>query len=559
MTAKQEYRIALKKKRDSIPAEKQKEWNVAIIKRIAASEAFKNAQELLLYAPIGSEINLLPLARAAQIHGKRIAFPRCDTDSNTLRFYYLEPNARLTIGAYRIPEPPSDAPLCQPTERSLCIVPALTFDLSGARLGYGKGYYDRFLADFPGVAVGAVYSALLVRRVPTEPHDLPVSLVFTEIGVRKCRTDGDTDQRANTNPPPNATKDKRSKASLSSLFKPFSQKKKTGSPSHSPIVRSEGGGTSAHNSDLPHAEPAHTLHAPPVLVASTFVLLLLSRLIDTRLTTRNNEFLVVILLQLMVFAVPATIYAKLRGNVFASRIRLCAPRRNQLWFAFCMLIVMITGALLCEILTGGIASLTGNFKLYDTFVARLNGGTLATLYVVLAYGILPAFCEELIYRAFLAAEYERFGVAVSITVSALFFSMLHFSFALFPTYLLVGALLACAMYATRSFFTAFLLHTLYNLFCLFGQPYLSAFYVHAGSNDIFIFCVVTLFLLFSAFAAGEARKLYHLYARANADASYTAYLSLRELPRQLWRALRSPTSAVVVVIWLTVSIVNAIN
>jgi membrane protease YdiL (CAAX protease family) len=267
----------------------------------------------------------------------------------------------------------------------------------------------------------------------------------------------------------------------------------------------------------------------------------------------------VILLQLMIFAIPAVVYAKLRGDRFVSRIRLTLPRTDQLWFAFCMLIVMITGALLCEILTGGIASLTGNFKLYNTFVARLNGGGWSTLYVVLAYGILPAFCEELIFRAFLCAEYERYGVAISVTVSALFFSMLHLSFALFPAYLLVGALLGCAMYTTRSFYTAFLLHALYNLFCLFGQPYLSAFYVHAGSNDIFIFCVVTLFLLFSAFAAGEARKQYHLYARANADASYTAYLPVRELPLQLWRALRSPACAVVAVIWLTVAIVHIVN
>ena len=187
MTEKQEYRLALKKKRAAVPAEKRREWDIAIIKRIAASEIFKNAQELLLYAPIGTEINLLPLARAAQMQGKRIAFPRCDTATNTLRFYYLQPNARLCAGAYGIPEPPADAPLCQPTERSVCIVPALTFDLSGSRLGYGKGYYDRFLSQFPGIAIGAVYSSLLVRRVPTEPHDLPVSFVFTEIGVRKCR------------------------------------------------------------------------------------------------------------------------------------------------------------------------------------------------------------------------------------------------------------------------------------------------------------------------------------------------------------------------------------
>ena len=563
VSTKQEFRNALKNKRNSLSNEQRKEWDVAIIKRIAASECFKNARELLLYAPVGSEINLLPLARAAQMQGKRIAFPRCDTESTTLRFYYLEPNARLVSGAYHIPEPPADAPLCVPTQHSLCIVPALTFDLSGARLGYGKGYYDRFLADFPGVAIGAVYSALLVRRVPTEPHDLPVSMIFTEIGLRKCRTEerptaakpSDTADTA-----PDATKKASGKSGFSAFFKQLAAKRsRDARRSATPPVEASVVKKDASAGDIPVAEPSHALHNPPILVAVTFVLLLLSRLIDTRLTTRNNEFLVVILLQLIIFAVPAAVYAKLHGSRFSSRIRLTLPRPDQRWFAFCMLAVMVTGALLCEILTGGIASLTGNFKLYDTFVARLSGGALETAYVVLAYGILPAFCEELIFRAFLCAEYERFGASVSIAVSALFFSMLHFSFALFPAYLLVGALLGCAMYTTRSFFTAFILHTLYNLFCLFGQPYLSAFYVHAGSNDIFIFCVVTLFLLFSAFAAGEARKQYHLYARANADSSYTAYLPLRELPRQLFGALRSPACAVVALLWLIFAIVNAVG
>ena len=558
VSAKQEFRNALKGRRDAIPQEQRREWDVAIIKRIAASESFKNAQEILLYAPIGSEIDLFPLARAAQMQGKRIAFPRCDTDTTTLRFYYLESGVRLVRGAYGIPEPPDGAPLCQPTEHSLCILPALTFDLSGARLGYGKGYYDRFLATFPGAAVGAVYSSLLVRRVPTEPHDLPVSLIFTEIGVRRCKKEASAGQAAPKTDPLTAEADTRPNEKRSGVFPSFwkhaGKRSDTQKRSRMPIER-----RSAPDSDEPPgAEQAHALHAPPILVASTFVLLLLSRLIDTRLTTRNNEFLVVILLQLMIFALPAAVYAKLRGTHFSSRIRLSAPRLDQLWFSLCMLIVMITGALLCEILTGGIASLTGNFRLYDTFVARLNGGALETAYVVLAYCLLPAFCEELIFRAFLCAEYERFGVAVSITVSAVFFAMLHFSFALSPAYLLVGALLACAMYTTRSFFTAFLLHALFNLFCLFGQPYLSSFYVHAGSNDIFIFCVATLFLLFSAFAAGEARKQYHVYARKNADASYTAYLPMRELPRQLWHAVRSPACAVTAVIWLAVTIVNAV-
>ena len=103
---------------------------------------------------------------------------------------------------------------------------------------------------------------------------------------------------------------------------------------------------------------------------------------------------------------------------------------------------------------------------------------------------------------------------------------------------------------------ALILHVLYNLFCLFGQPYLSAFYVRAGSTDLFLFCVITLFLLFSAFAAGEARKIYHRYARANLASDYTVSQPIRALPKTLLQALASPISALCLIVWLILSIVN---
>ena len=545
---KQELRAVIKQKRAAIPHEEKKELDRAIVEQIVASEEYRRATTLLLYAPHGSEINLLPLVRRARQDGKQIAFPKCDTETTTMRFYILEPDTRLVEGAYGIHEPPEGAPLCTPDENTLCILPGLTFDPHGGRLGYGKGYYDRFLADFKGVAVGAVYQSLVVKEVPTEAHDFPVTMFFTERGVCKCNpkvAPENTDQAARTAKSPTFWE------MLWSRLSAWQQQKNSGEQATA---------LTPLDSETPRrtaqSRSVRALHAPPILVAATFILLLLSRLIDTRLTNRNNEYAVVILLQILIFLIPAVIYGKLRGDAFPQRIRMRAPRPEHLWFILCMLVVMMSGGLLCGILTGGIKSLTGNFTLYSTFVARIDGSVAETLYVILAYGILPAFCEELVFRSILCAEYEKFGVGVSVAASAIFFAMLHFSFPLLLTYLFLGALLAGAMYTTRSFFTAFVLHLGYNLFCLFGQPYLSSFYVNAGSNDIFIFCVVTVFLLFSAFAMGEARKIYHRYARANLDSSYTTPTPWRDLPRAFLRAMFSPATAVCLVIWLVMSIIH---
>jgi len=514
----------LKQKRAGIDAEQKKEWDRAIVAAIEASELFLRASAVLLYAPIGSEIDLLPLVRTARKMGKPVAFPRCDTQTNEMRFFILEPNARLTEGADHIPEPPADAPPCSPDENALCLLPALSFDPTGARIGYGKGYYDRFLKDFRGVSVGAAYRCMLSDRLPTEPHDRPVCGVFTENGFLACRQEKKELERETQTP---------------ALFAGATQE--AARPAREP-----------QGAQRKSVAP----HAPPLLVAVTFALLLLSRLIDPYLTTRSNAFAVVVLLQLLIFLIPAVLYAKLRGEKFTARMRLGVLRPEHLWFTLCMAVVMVTGGLLCSILTGGISSLTGSFTLYDTFVASFENGAADILYVILAYSLIPAFCEELVYRSFLCAEYERFGAGVAIVASALFFAMLHFSFQHFLGYLVLGLLLACAMYVTRSFFTAVLLHLAYNLFCLFGRPYLSTFYVYAGSNEIFLFCLITLFLLFSAFAVGEARKIYHVYAVANKDSSYAPPHRLRELPKALLRALASPVSAVCVLIWLIAALLQ---
>ena len=531
---KQELRGLLKERRAAIPPEEKKKLDAQIVDRIAASDEFCHASAVLLYAPLAGEINLLPLVRLARAKGIPVAFPRCDTASQTMQFYILDPTARLQEGAYHIPEPPADAPLCNPDAHALCILPGLTFDLAGARLGYGKGYYDRFLTDFPGVRAGAVYEQVIVKRVPTEAHDISVSILFTDRSVHSCASAPIQAQTA-------MQKSAFSRASDAVRAKSISLIASL----HQALNREK-------------SSSVRALHAPPILVCTTFLLLLLSRLLDTHLTDRNNEYVVVILLQVLIFAIPAVVYGKLRGEAFSERIRMRLPRPEHLWYMVCILFVMISASMLCGILTGGISSLSGNFTLYDTFVARAGRGGAEMIYLLLAYCALPAFCEELVYRSILCAEYERFGVAVSILVSALFFSMLHFSFPLFFTYFVLGILLAGAMYTTRSFFTAFALHLLYNVFCLFGQPYLSAFYVYAGSHEIFIFCLVVILLLFGAFAAGEARKIYHRYARANLDSSYTVPIAAKEIPLRLLRALLSPATALALVIWLVMAILKSL-
>ena len=375
--------------------------------------------------------------------------------------------------------------------------------------------------------------------MPTEPHDLPVDWLFTERGVYRCKK-------------PVHPEDKPVVRSMAPQAKTPPQKNETTSKGRQIYDRLMSGSRRLGGGKDGASKP---LHAPLLLVLANFVLLLLSRLVDARLLDRDSEYVGVILIQVLIFIIPAILYCKLRGESFAERIRLRAPRLSHIPFLLYLLVVMIAGSLLTSIITGGIRSLDGSFTLYDTFVAR-TGAPAETAYAILAYAFLPAVCEELTYRSILCSEYEKRGAGVAIVASALLFAMLHFSFAHFLTYLVLGALLAAAMYTTRSFLAPILLHICYNVFCLFGQPYLSAFYINAGSNEIFIFCVVVLFLLFAAFAAGEARKIYHVHAKKNISSGYTTPLPLRRLPAALLESLLSPVFLICLAVWLITSVVN---
>lgn len=585
------YRAKLKEQRDHIPASVRKRLDAALVKKIAASPEFLSASGVLLFAPIGSECNLLGLVRIAREKNIPVYFPVSDPSAYTLIFRELREGDKLAKGTYGIPEPPEASPILEPDERTLCVLPALAFDVFGNRIGYGKGFYDRFLASFPGVSFGAVYRGMIPSTaLPVGLYDQPVSYVFTETERIDARLNRRRGAQASSNAKHSAlsmrfqTLIRRIKnakitaavtGAFSSLFSALRPRKEDPDPTPEssvqalPALPSEIGSSSDSSSETSSdSRPVSfreglrafvsgqkPLHAPLLLTLSVFVLLLLSRLLDSVLIDRGNEALGVILLQIFIFVIPALLYCSIKGESFPKKLRMKPIRPEHLWFCLCLLIVMITGSLLLCILTGGISSLVGNYTLYDTFVARISGGNLSeTFYVILAYGILPAFCEELVFRLILCASFESRGVPVAILAESLLFSMLHFSFPLFPSYFFLGILLGFSLYVTRSGLSVFLLHLLYNLFCLFGQPCLSSFYVRAGSTEIFLFLLVFLFLLFSAFLAGEARKIFHIYSISSLSSSYTVPISAKSVPAALLSSLFSPFFAVILVLWIVFAI-----
>ena len=178
---KNELRREYLGRRRALGKEARASSDSAICRALCTCEVFQNAQTVLAYAPKEPEIDILPLIRSALSMGKRVAFPRCEKDFS-LSFHYATPE-QLTVGHFGILEPNEDLPHCQPPSNSICLVPALLFDKDGYRLGYGKGYYDRFLANYQGKKIGVARDAFMLPKLPRGFYDCAVDMLVSETGV----------------------------------------------------------------------------------------------------------------------------------------------------------------------------------------------------------------------------------------------------------------------------------------------------------------------------------------------------------------------------------------
>lgn len=527
-----------------------------ICARILESDAYAAADVLLLYAALGDEIDLLAIAHDAWRRGKTVAYPRCLDKDGHMAFFTVDSPERLRSASFGIPEPDDSCPAWQGEGNALCILPALAVDSDGHRLGYGKGYYDRFLANFQGKTMCAVYSVCRAERLPHGVHDVPAQYIVNAKEVwhvdeqeleQELREDGETvtiDDMDYASEPVLDTEDDDFGAQIETLEDTASADDVQNLKWQNFIYRWK---------KIPLLGKL-PMDPVTILVLSNFVLLLLSRLIDVLFLDRDNEYFVVVLLQIMIFIIPGYLYFRLRGKGFVGRMRLAPPRAEHIFVMLFATGALITGCFLLSALMG---TLTGgaSFVLYDTFVSKNDGTMMGVAYLVLAYAVVPAVCEELIFRSMLCAEFEGRGVACAITVSTVLFSMLHFNLLQLPVYLFAGLILALTLYATRSVFCCVIVHFFYNLFCLFGQGSFADFYVTHSAKTLFMILMIAALLLCIAVFCGECSRLYRGYAKQNASDTYRpAAATVRQIARNTGLAFASPAAIACILLFLIVSI-----
>lgn len=186
---KAEIRSRMKAERGFAREEDRLAWNEAICRQVINTGEYLNAGILFGYASFGTEADTGNILEHAQNMNKKIYLPRVEA-KDRMEFYQIYDRSRLYVSKFGVPEPEPDKELIyladtSSQEKPLMLLPGLAFDYEGNRIGYGAGYYDRYLAGLPEnyfLKIGICYDFQLLEQLPAGELDVRADLVITPAG-----------------------------------------------------------------------------------------------------------------------------------------------------------------------------------------------------------------------------------------------------------------------------------------------------------------------------------------------------------------------------------------
>ena len=181
---RQELRQTILGARDGLSDKDRQAKSISVMQNFWTLPGMQHWSTLFIYVNFRSEVETLELIKNCINQDIRVAVPLVDASAvHMLPFLIKDPEHDLVPGYYNIPEPdPKNCLRLEPGEIDAAVIPGSVFDIHGGRLGYGGGYYDRFLlTDAPQAKrIGLAFELQVVDKVPLEPHDQPLDILITE-------------------------------------------------------------------------------------------------------------------------------------------------------------------------------------------------------------------------------------------------------------------------------------------------------------------------------------------------------------------------------------------
>ncbi len=178
---KQGLRQKFRRKRENMSDVVKSIFDLRICERLTRLEEYENSNTLFTYVSKAIEVDTYKIIYEAWRDDKKVAIPKCYTEDRTMKFYYInsiDDMEKCTFGVYE----PIESKCEEATNFSegICLIPGFSFDRKGYRLGYGQGYYDRFLPLFQGKKIGLCYSNCMSYELPRGRFDVHAEIVIND-------------------------------------------------------------------------------------------------------------------------------------------------------------------------------------------------------------------------------------------------------------------------------------------------------------------------------------------------------------------------------------------
>ena len=181
---KTDLRNFIKEERRSLSVEEKALLDSGVARNVFKLYQYRAAKTIMVYVSTSIEVDTFAIIKGAWRDGKRVAVPRCIPGTRLMDFHYITSLDDLSPGTFNVLEPDENLPTVDNFTGCLMLLPALSIDYLGFRLGYGKGYYDRYMSRFNGACAGICYSSNIRRHMYHGRFDRPVDVIVTEKWIK---------------------------------------------------------------------------------------------------------------------------------------------------------------------------------------------------------------------------------------------------------------------------------------------------------------------------------------------------------------------------------------
>ena len=253
----------------------------------------------------------------------------------------------------------------------------------------------------------------------------------------------------------------------------------------------------------------------PILAIFVYLLTLCAERIIAGLDMNVNAYLLTSgIIQVVTYLLPLALYGLIFGNLRPARMRLTAPSAVSVPTQILLAVILFIGTSLISML-----SIRLGFSAPQDGIASGIGAPSAL--VLLIFAVIPAVCEEILFRGVIMSSFEPCGVATAITATSVLFAAAHMSLEDFPVYFFASLILCFAVYVSRSVVASIIIHSLYNISALAFGDYINGIAAHLESFSLLFIALLFSLWILAAIALTEASRVYRSYAEKGLSSAYT--------------------------------------